>query len=66
MAADIMADKKKTAGNNECLFSKEQLKASKKFANRKDLVEILLDDNKQYSVTAVENMVEKFMKGRRC
>lgn len=48
----------------ESLFSKGQLQASKKFANRRDLLEVLLEDDKQYSISAVEGMVEKFMKGK--
>lgn len=48
----------------ECVFTKEQLKASQKFANRKDLLEVLLEDNKKYPVAKVEQMIEKFMKGK--
>ena len=51
----------KTAGQ---LFLKEQLRASEKFSNRKDLIEILLEDQKQYSIPEVEEIIEKFMKGK--
>lgn len=47
----------------ETLFTKEQLKCSQKFANRKDLLEVLLEDGKQYPVAKVEQMIAKFMKG---
>ena len=50
--------------SNKRLFSKEQLKASRKFANRKDLLEILLEEDKQYSVAEVDEMIKKFMKGK--
>lgn len=51
----------KTAGQ---LFLKEQLRASEKFSNRKDLIEILLEDQKQYSIPEVEEIIEEFMKGK--
>jgi len=50
--------------NMECVFTKEQLKASQKFANRKDLLEVLLEDGKKYPVAKVEQMIDKFMKGK--
>lgn len=50
--------------SNKILFSKEQLKASRKYANRKDLLEILLEENKQYSTADVDEMIQKFMKGK--
>ena len=56
----VTANKNKTA---EMLFTKEQLKRSQKFANRKDLLEILLEDGKQYPIAKVEQMIAKFMKG---
>lgn len=45
------------------LFTKEQLKRSQKFANRKDLLEILLEDGEQYPIAKVEQVITKFMKG---
>lgn len=48
----------------EALFSKEQLLASEKFSNRRDLIEALLDENKQYTMESVEQMMEEFMKGK--
>ncbi len=58
---DSMENSKKTA---ERLFSKEQLVNSGKFAGRRDLLETMLKDGKQYSVPEVEKMIERFMKGR--
>ena len=58
---DSMENSKKTA---ERLFSKEQLVNSGKFAGRRDLLETMLTDGKQYSVPEVEKMIERFMKGR--
>ena len=57
----MTAGKKK---QTEVLFSKEQLLASERFSKRRDLVEALLDENKQYTMEGVEQMMEKFMKGK--
>ena len=46
----------------ESKYSKEQLLKSKKYANRKDLLGVLLDDEKAYSFTEVDAEIEKFMK----
>lgn len=48
----------------ESLFSKEQLLAAKRFQERKDIVNALLSSDKQYTVEAVEQMIEKYMKGQ--
>lgn len=65
--AEKETTKKKDSGNmktSEQVFSKEQLKNSKKFANRKDLIEVLLEEGRQYSISEVEEKIEKFMKGK--
>lgn len=49
---------------NEKLFSKEQLLAAERFQERKDIVNALLSPDKQYTVEAVEQMIEKYMKGQ--
>ena len=48
----------------EKLFSKEQLLAAERFQGRKDIVNTLLSPDKQYTVEAVEQMIEKYMKGQ--
>ena len=45
-------------------FSKEQLLAAERFQGRKDIVNALLSPDKQYTVEAVEGMIEKYMKGQ--
>lgn len=45
-------------------FSKEQLLAAERFQERKDIVNALLSPDKQYTVEAVEQMIEKYMKGQ--
>ena len=48
----------------EKLFSKEQLLAAERFQERKDIVNAILSPDKQYTVEAVEQMIEKYMKGQ--
>lgn len=45
-------------------FGKEQIAASAKYHDQRDLVDALLDEKKKYTFTAVDNMIEKFMKGK--
>lgn len=64
-----MAAKKKAATATEpekveSLFSKEQLLAAKRFQDRKDIVNAILSPDKKYTVNAVEEMIEKYMKGQ--
>lgn len=48
----------------EPVFSKEQILASDRYANRRDLVDALLDEDKSYTMKTVDNLVEKYMKGQ--
>ena len=65
-----MSAKKTTTGtatmyeHTEQMFSKEQILASARFANRRDLVDALLDEDKSYTMKTVDNLVEKYMKGQ--
>lgn len=66
-----MAGKKKTAeaeqtvtGNAENKFSKEQLTASSRFRERRDILEALLETGELYTVKAVEEKIESYMKGK--
>lgn len=45
-------------------YSKAQLAASQKYANRRDLISALLDDGKTYTLDEVDTLIEKFMKGK--
>ena len=45
-------------------FSKAQILASAQYSNRRDLVDALLDDNKEYTKAEVDQLVDKFMKGQ--
>ena len=65
-----MAAKKTTTGTaarseqTEPMFSKEQILASARYANRRDLVDALLDEKESYTLETVDNMIENYMKGR--
>jgi len=45
-------------------FTKEQLLLSKTYINRVDLLNILLKDDVKYSHKEVEQLMDKFMKGK--
>ena len=65
-----MAAKKTTTGTaakfeqTKPMFSKEQILASARFANKRDLVDALLDEDKSYTIETVDNLVGKYMKGK--
>lgn len=66
-----MAGKKKTMEavsvdtvKAENKFSKEQLAASERFRDRRDIVEALLVTGELYTVRAVEEKIESYMKGK--
>ena len=66
-----MAEKKKisevvtaSTGRVENKFSKEQLIASSRFRERRDILEALLTDGELYTVNAVEEKIERYMKGK--
>ena len=44
-------------------YAKEQLIASQRYADKRDLLEALLDEDKKYSLSDVDSKIEKYMKG---
>ena len=60
----IEPNKQKKATTPEPVFSKEQLLASNRFQDRRDLLEALLDEKKTYTMKAVEETITKYMKGK--
>lgn len=44
-------------------FSKEQILASAKYHNNRDLVDAILYEKKKYTIENVDSLVEKYMKG---
>ena len=55
-----MAVKKENKTSDD-VFSKEQILGSKKFANRKDILNVLLKDDETYSIDDVETMIKEFL-----
>lgn len=45
-------------------FTKDQLAASKRYATRRDLVNTLLEDGRQYTLAEVDEKIEAFKKGK--
>ncbi|MFL8713017.1 hypothetical protein Q3304_19770 [Clostridioides sp. GD02377] len=44
-------------------FTKEQIVNSRKYVNRKDLLNATLKENELYSFSEAEEIIDKFMKG---
>lgn len=44
-------------------YTKEQIVKSDKYKNRKDLLNALLEDGRNYTIEAVEQRIKAFMKG---
>lgn len=51
-------------GEMENRFSKEQLIASDRFRERRDILEALLINGELYTVKTVEEKIESYMKGK--
>lgn len=49
---------------NDPVFSKESLLNSKHFMKRRDLISALLDDDKQYTIKQVDEIMSKYLKGK--
>lgn len=63
-----MSTRKKKVEGEEVLenvtFSKEQILSSKRYRDKKDLVNVLLKNEKSYSLDQVDDLIDKFMKGK--
>ena len=46
------------------VFYKEQVLTFKRYANRRDLLSVLLEDGKEYTTDQIDKLIEKFMKGK--
>lgn len=55
-----MAEKKETQGT--VTFPKDKLLQSLKYANRKDVLNVVLEDGKEYSFEEVDKRINAFMK----
>ena len=61
-----MSNKKNSAASavKEPVFTKFALVNSNRFRDRRDIVSALLKDGVEYTVSEVENMIAKYMKGK--
>lgn len=61
-----MAAKKKKEDTQklEAVYTRQQLLQAKRYADRLDLINTLLKDGKSYSIQQVDEMIEKYMKGK--
>ncbi|MFL2104132.1 hypothetical protein [Mycobacteroides abscessus] len=59
-----MVEKKEVSKKEIAKFSKEKLVKSEKYANRKDILNVILENEKEYSFEEVDNKMNKFMKGK--
>ena len=47
-----------------CRDMSKELAASKRYANRRDLIRALLDSGKRYTLDEVDRLIESYMKGQ--
>lgn len=61
-----MAKTTKAAGRpkDAPVFTRAQLAASKRYAQRRDLLHALLEDDRTYTTAEVDVLIERFMKGK--
>ena len=45
-------------------YTKDEIKASERFKNRRDAVEALLKEDVSYSIEEAEEILKRFMEGR--
>lgn len=48
----------------EIKFSKEQILKSKKYENERDVINALLKEDKKYSFSDIDKLINDFMKGK--
>ena len=51
------------AKSKAAVYTREQLLGSKKYAGRRDLISVLLDGDKGYTLSEADGLIEKYMKG---
>ena len=45
-------------------FKKENLMSSARYLEKRDIINALLEDDREYTLSEVDGLVEKFMKGK--
>ena len=59
-----MPKKENEIKKEDVKFTKDQIIKSKKFKNRVDLIKVILQDNKSYTLEEMQKEKDKFMKRR--
>lgn len=60
-----MAIKKPEETEVKDRYNKSTILQSAKYKNRRDLLDVLLDEKKYYTISEVENAIKKYMNGGR-
>lgn len=55
---------KQEAETVEAAFTLAQLLKAKRYADKKDLLNALLNENEKYTIKQVDDTIEKFLKGK--
>jgi hypothetical protein len=53
----------KTKTATDIRYTKQQILKSKKYLSKQDLINALLKDNEQYTLSEVDSLIDSFMKG---
>lgn len=54
----------KTQKAAPAVFSKRQVLTFRRYVGRQDLLSVLLEDGKTYTLDQVDSLIQKFMKGK--
>lgn len=61
-SANVTVGTNQTTSNVEAVFTKEQILKSKKYRGQRDLINALLVNESSYTLSTVDQMIDKFMK----
>lgn len=59
-----MAEEKKTEKAAKNTYTKDQILLSGKYTKRRDLINALLEEDKEYTIDEVDAVMDKFLKGK--
>lgn len=62
--AEKTVSEKATPVKEEVKYTKDSILCSERFKNRADILNVLLEEGRTYSLDTVDRMIEKFMKGK--
>lgn len=57
-------EKATTPVKEEVKFTKDSIVRSEKYKNRADILNVLLEEDKEYTLETVDNLIKNFMKGK--